>query len=340
MKKNKMMRVASFLLVAVLLSTSVISGTFAKYVSEGGVEDVARVAKWGVTVTGAGTLFADTYKKGTTNTPGVSGDGASELSVVSSVVAGTDAIKGINGNEKVVAPGTKNDTGLTITVAGTPEVDGKITMNVRSAAGEEFKADRDDIYLKANTYALMTKVGKIPEGSFKANTYYTLSGSDYTLATAWADTDFYALHDKVTLAKDYYPVIYSVNGTALGTDLDKSSLAAVIDSGVDKAFEANTDLSTFDLFDGHNYVTVTWEWKFENSTETDATTGKLITDGADTILGHLAAGLKAAGDACVVVVNADNSVRLLTEATSTDYTGKDFNITSGIQILVKVEQVD
>lgn len=46
MKKNKMMRIASVLLVAVLLSTCAISGTFAKYVTSAEGSDSARVAKW------------------------------------------------------------------------------------------------------------------------------------------------------------------------------------------------------------------------------------------------------------------------------------------------------
>lgn len=46
MRKNKMMRTASALLVATLLTTSVISGTFAKYTSTASAEDSARVAKW------------------------------------------------------------------------------------------------------------------------------------------------------------------------------------------------------------------------------------------------------------------------------------------------------
>ena len=51
MKKNKMMRLASFLLIAVLLSTSVISGTFAKYTTGDSGFDSARVAKWGFEAT-------------------------------------------------------------------------------------------------------------------------------------------------------------------------------------------------------------------------------------------------------------------------------------------------
>ena len=61
MKKNVMMRLACFLLVAVLISTSAISGTYAKYVTSGQSTDSARVAKWGVTVTANGTTFANAY---------------------------------------------------------------------------------------------------------------------------------------------------------------------------------------------------------------------------------------------------------------------------------------
>lgn len=48
MKKNRMMRLASVLLVAVLMTTCTISGTFAKYVTEVTATDNARVARWGI----------------------------------------------------------------------------------------------------------------------------------------------------------------------------------------------------------------------------------------------------------------------------------------------------
>ncbi len=47
MKKNFMMRAASVLLVAVMLTTCAISGTFAKYVTSTESMDYARVANWG-----------------------------------------------------------------------------------------------------------------------------------------------------------------------------------------------------------------------------------------------------------------------------------------------------
>ena len=47
MKKNNVMRIASALLVAVLLTTCAISGTFAKYTTTASGTSTARVAKWG-----------------------------------------------------------------------------------------------------------------------------------------------------------------------------------------------------------------------------------------------------------------------------------------------------
>ena len=113
MKKNKMMRAALALLVVTMLTMSIVSGTFAKYVTQGSATDSARVAKFGVEVKSTGSLFSKTYAKGD-NTPG-----GETLSVES--------------EEKVVAPGTKNDTGLTLSLTGKPEVDVKVTFNVTNA---------------------------------------------------------------------------------------------------------------------------------------------------------------------------------------------------------------
>ena len=120
MKKNVMMRVASVLLVAVMLTTCVISGTFAKYVTSDDATDTARVAKWGVTVSVEGTLFATTYKSvGNSNIPGVSGDDAAALTVVSS------------DTDKLVAPGTQsNAKGFVFTLSGDPEVDVNVDIDL------------------------------------------------------------------------------------------------------------------------------------------------------------------------------------------------------------------
>lgn len=109
MKKNRMMRLASILLVCVLLSTSVISGTFAKYVTQSGSQDTARVAKWGFTDTATislDNLFDDVY------------DGENGIQGVT-----------IDGTDNIIAPGTTNEVSFQFIFDGeggddiAPEVD-------------------------------------------------------------------------------------------------------------------------------------------------------------------------------------------------------------------------
>lgn len=105
MKKNKTMRAASALLVAALLSTSIISGTFAKYTTTANAGDDARVAKFGVEIKANGTMFADDYDK----------DDSTAATITKSVVT-----SGTTG-DAVVAPGTKGEL-ANATITGTPEV--------------------------------------------------------------------------------------------------------------------------------------------------------------------------------------------------------------------------
>lgn len=61
MKKNNTMRVAAGLAIAALLSTCLVSGTYAKYVTDGTATDSARVAKFGVEVHPSADAFATSY---------------------------------------------------------------------------------------------------------------------------------------------------------------------------------------------------------------------------------------------------------------------------------------
>lgn len=126
MKTNKMMRLASILLVAVMISTCAISGTFAKYVTSDSAKDEARVAKFGVVVTASGSLFSENYfDVGHGNGPT---DGDANISVKSqgAVLFGSSNVK------NVVAPGSKNEEGLKFTIAGTPEVAVKVEFKLLS----------------------------------------------------------------------------------------------------------------------------------------------------------------------------------------------------------------
>lgn len=99
-KKNNALRAASTLLVAVLLSTCAISGTFAKYVTTGSGSDSARVAKWGVEIATTGATFAETYAADD-----------DRFTLDTNTVVST---------EDVVAPGTSGEVAA-FTITGIPE---------------------------------------------------------------------------------------------------------------------------------------------------------------------------------------------------------------------------
>ena len=214
MKKNKMMRIASILLVAVLLTTSIISGTFAKYVTKSSATDSARVAKFGVQVSATGSLFSKTYA---TDTASVTGD--------------SDGIS-VKSSENVVAPGTKNDTGLTLAVTGAPEVDVKLTV----AVADGFK----EVFLKG--------ANGLP---------------DMTTSNA---------EDTFNLAADYYPVKFTLkqtkggNTNALVTAGKLSEVKTALE-GISKHVDAGTDLAT-----EIGTLTLTWEWAFGDDANNQADT--------------------------------------------------------------------
>ena len=130
MKKNVMMRVASVLLICVLLTSSVISGTFAKYVTTDAGSDTAQVAKWGVVVkANPASLFAQGYKDG-------SYDATADVDAAS-VWSKADL--------DLVAPGTQGEL-ADFTVTGTPEVDVEVTYTAElTLTGWFLDADKDGV---------------------------------------------------------------------------------------------------------------------------------------------------------------------------------------------------
>ena len=108
MKKNKMMRFASVLLVAVLLSTCAISGTFAKYTSTVTGTATAAVATWDVEVAGETETFNfnlfDTLK----DSDGSSAEGNVATGVIAPGTSGQFTID-VNNNSQVDAKYTVGD---------------------------------------------------------------------------------------------------------------------------------------------------------------------------------------------------------------------------------------
>ena len=138
MRKNKMMRFASALMIATLLSTSVISGTFAKYVTSVTVEDAARVAYWGFDQAAIATFELFDH--------------------------GDVRIKSSN-TDKVIAPGSTAEatfafgyTNATTPVVTAPEVDYSFSVNV-TTTGTYDKLDANPNftwYLQKGTEAATT----------------------------------------------------------------------------------------------------------------------------------------------------------------------------------------
>lgn len=105
MKKNNTMRIAAGLAVAALLSTCLVSGTYAKYTAKGEGGDSAQVAKWGVKVANdGGHAFSGKYAKDDVT-----------------FTKGDDNTVVAQGSYNVVAPGTKGKF-KAATVSGKPEV--------------------------------------------------------------------------------------------------------------------------------------------------------------------------------------------------------------------------
>lgn len=105
--KNK--KTVLIIAIALLLVLALALGgfTFAKYISQGSGSDTARVAKWGVSITAVAdsSAFASGYSKG---------EGAFAEKKESGVA--------VQANTSVVAPGTRGDGAMAVTISGTPEV--------------------------------------------------------------------------------------------------------------------------------------------------------------------------------------------------------------------------
>lgn len=234
MKKNKSMRLAGGLMIATMLSTSIVSGTYAKYVTSDNAEDSARVAKFGVTVTASGSLFDKTYYAvNNANNGNKPGNGTADTDNTTLTVESLE-------DDNVVAPGTKNDDGITFAIAGTPEVDVKLDVVV-----DEVK----EVFLKGTTT-------KLPD-----------------MTTGDAEDTF----DNTV---DYYPVKFTLTQTkttAEGketTNLVTAGTLAKVEEELETLSNNSIDANT-DLAGAIGTLKLTWEWDFEGNDKADTLLGDL-----------------------------------------------------------------
>lgn len=236
MKKNNIMRLACVVLVLTLLSTCVISGTFAKYVTDDSADDTARVAKFGVAIDPKGALFLEDYAKDDDT-----------YTVGANTVESSDTWK-------LVAPGTTKSN-EEVVITGTPEVATRVTYDATITVSDNWKVGTDE----------------------------------------------------------YFPIIFTVEGTELKIDHANDETIAAFLGRVETAIEnckadyaPNTNLATV----SDDFPSVTWTWEFEG----EATGAKLAgyqTDEKDTALGDAAA--VAAADAEI-----DITVAIATTVTQID----------------------
>lgn len=132
-KKHWTLRAAGLLFALVLITSCFVGGTFAKYVTSKSASDTARVARFGVVIEAHdNTAFKTTYD---TDTAGIS-------SVVTSTA------------DSLVAPGTKEDNAVILSITGKPEV----------AVHVELAMTGTDVVLNAGTYPDLTTPD--PDGKF------------------------------------------------------------------------------------------------------------------------------------------------------------------------------
>lgn len=313
MKKTKVMRLLSLLLVMTLISTCAISGTFAKYVTRAEGEDQARVAKWGVLVTVAGGAFADRYAA----TDEAYLEDGGEYSVLSSVEG-----------EQVVAPGTsakEANMALVATVKGTPEVAARYTLE-----GKDIK----DVSLKAGTYTDYTQLVKADDGTYGYTGEFTLDkdyapvkwnlviegkGQTINVATALYDNlpaanlaqaEAYGLTREGCSIFDAITIIQKVAGNDGYKNIVEAALGQIVSGGRNFELTADKDAGTFKLsydFDPNKEMdftfTLSWEWAFEQENVE-------LYDKADTYLGNVAAGV-------VTDDNASTTIKATFIATAT-----------------------
>lgn len=312
MKKNKAMRAASGLLVATLLSTSMVSGTFAKYTTEDSAGDTATVAKWGVIIATSGSLYGEAY-------------GADSTAVTYSKTDSAQTVRVSATGTNIVAPGTEsNGEGLKFTVTGTPEVKTQIDATITY----------QNIYLAGGDWAVMVKDSTVTAENFTPSDtdLYTKTDSTYTKTTSsdtFSDSAvYYRLQTAATVASTgYYPVVYTGANVSGKTTADDSLAAVCQDIGTSlngaavtfteqsdgsykaevssKTYDANTDLST--KFANLNAAALTWAWTFETDDATDA---------EDTILGDLVNGLTLTD--AYVVYRASSTASYADTTTTTD----------------------
>lgn len=230
MKSNKLLKVSASMLLALLITSSVVSGVLAKYTSDNDTMNRARVAKWGITAAADGSLFE----------------------------------RKTQGGEYYILPCDQSrGSGLNIKLRGESEVGGEITYKI----SEENIFLNTGIWVLLEKETGLTAEG-YTAGTYyisSAGSYILDNSSAFS-----SSKTYYSAACEVNLSESpYYPVVFQMKGSGSlnyvpTTEETKKvntlkALTSAIDSALtDSTFKPNESLSS--KYGLENQF-ITWEWE-------------------------------------------------------------------------------
>lgn len=252
-KKNRSVKNAVLLFGAVLITTSLLGGTLAKYVSDlGSAKDEARVAKWGITEENQSLdMFKTAYD-------GVAG-------------AANNTVESKDG-AKVMAPGTKGDVILSPTISDTKLNNVEVAFKVNYTYGEFVS---DSVYGKySGKWASNADGTGFEWWPLRFKIYsYNETDNDYTTVE----------YDGISTTDSGGATINPPDGGAQLSALNNVIKAA----GASDTIYPNDSLNDKKEKLKKMGLKIEWQWPFERP----ETGTPEATDGWDTVVGNRAAGL-------------------------------------------------
>ena len=335
-----------------MATSHVYSGTLAKYVTSANAEDSARVAGWGVTLSMDGQIFGKNYESYTASS------NAGEIAV--SAKGSVDTAK----DDKIVAPGTKNSTGLTVRIKGKPEVATKLRLQMTG----------EDVYLGAGVYGVLQEAQNVNNDNANQFFVYDDGTAAFEKAASYDGSKvYYEMLDAVEMIgknqtyASYYPVCWTIEFLNYDGEPQYTSGGDLImaDKITVRSYHHLTHYivnylcyycgGTFTWADYANEACVlypanqdidiqfriTWEWPFTVD-QNFYDLGKSI--GGDTILGKLASAKQLSGEKWFVVKETEigkYSVPIdMNEVEKPTNGSYHYNLDCGLDMTVSMEQVD
>lgn len=275
-KSNKSVKTAVLLFGAVLLTTSLLGGTLAKYTGTiGEASDSARAAKWNVDEKIQDfDLFANSY-----------------LSVAGGNTPGTNepvTVKG-EGTEKVVAPGTKGSANISVQVneVSPEEVAYKFVFTVGdNEVGSTYPFYKNGVSGAfkevGEVYGTPTGWNVIPNATPSPTAYDAWLPLKFKVSlTKDGGVNTQELYNGFTETDDGITQVKALRNALLGKDKNGDPIAG-LNNGIETAIVYPNDQPADAKNNiGKTVITIDWEWPFEDSNDSTR-------DGKDTAVGEQA----------------------------------------------------